>query len=34
MSRGGKVIGTVVTFINITERKRGEQVLREAKESG
>ena len=33
MIRGGEVIGAVVTFINITERKRGEQVLREAKEA-
>ena len=33
MIRGGKVIGAVVTFINITERKRGEQVLREAKDA-
>ncbi len=33
MHRGGKVIGTVVTFLNITERKRAEQVLREAREA-
>jgi PAS domain S-box-containing protein len=32
MNRGGNVIGAVVTFVNITERKRGEQLLREAKE--
>ena len=31
MHRSGKVIGTVVTFLNITERKRAEQVLREAR---
>jgi PAS domain S-box-containing protein len=31
--RRGKVIGTVVTFVDITERKRVEQVLREAKEA-
>ncbi len=32
MHRGGEAIGAVVTFLNITERKRFEQVLREAKE--
>ena len=31
--RRGKVIGTVVTFVDITERKRVEQVLRQAKEA-
>ena len=31
MHRSGKVIGTVVTFLNITERKRAERVLREAR---
>jgi PAS domain S-box-containing protein len=33
MHRGGKVIGTVVTFVDITERKQTEQVLREAREA-
>ena len=33
MHRDGKVIGTVVTFVDITERKRTEQVLREAREA-
>jgi two-component system, sensor histidine kinase and response regulator len=33
MYRGGKVIGTVVTFLNITKRKHAEQVLREAREA-
>src|SRR5579863_4884313 len=33
MHRLGNVIGTVVTFLDITERKRTEQVLREAREA-
>jgi PAS domain S-box-containing protein len=33
MHRGGKVMGTVVTFVDITERKQTEQVLREAREA-
>jgi PAS domain S-box-containing protein len=33
MHRNGKVIGTVVTFVDVTERKRTEQVLREAREA-
>jgi len=33
MHRDGKVIGTVVTFVDITERKQTEQVLREAREA-
>ena len=33
MHRDGHAIGAVVTFVNITERKRVEQVLREAKEA-
>jgi PAS domain S-box-containing protein len=32
MLRGGKVMGTVVTFVDITERKQAEQVLHEARE--
>jgi PAS domain S-box-containing protein len=32
MNRGGNVIGAVVTFVNVTERKRAERVLREARE--
>jgi PAS domain S-box-containing protein len=33
MFRAGTVIGTVVTFIDITQRKQAEQVLREARET-
>jgi len=33
MLRAGKVMGTVVTFVNITQRKQAEQVLREARET-
>ena len=33
MFRRGEVVGAVVTFVDITERKRGEQLLREAKEA-
>ena len=33
MHRAGKVFGTVVTFVDITERKQSEQVLREAREA-
>jgi PAS domain S-box-containing protein len=33
MHRDGETIGTVVTFVNIAERKRGEQFLHEAKEA-
>ena len=33
MSRGGHLIGAVVTFIDITDRKRGEQALREARDA-
>jgi PAS domain S-box-containing protein len=33
MHRDGNVIGTVVTFVDITERKQTEQVLREAREA-
>jgi PAS domain S-box-containing protein len=33
LHRDGNVIGTVVTFVNIRERKRAEQVLREAREA-
>ena len=33
MYRRGNVVSTVVTFVDITERKRVEQVLREAKEA-
>jgi PAS domain S-box-containing protein len=33
MFRHGEVVGAVVTFVDITERKRGEQLLREAKEA-
>jgi PAS domain S-box-containing protein len=32
MHRDGKTIGAVVTFMNVTERKRAEQVLRDARE--
>jgi PAS domain-containing protein len=31
MFRHGEVVGAVVTFVDITERKRGEQLLREQK---
>ncbi len=33
MHRGEEAIGTVVTFVNIAERKRGEQFLLEAKDA-
>jgi len=33
MHRAGKVFGTVVTFVDVTERKRTEQVLRGAREA-
>ncbi len=33
MNRGGNVVGAVVTFIDITDRRRGEQALREAKDA-
>jgi PAS domain S-box-containing protein len=33
MHRGGKVMGTVVTFVDVTERKQTEQVLRGAREA-
>ena len=33
MHRDGAIIGTVVTFVNITERKQAEQVLRETSEA-
>jgi PAS domain S-box-containing protein len=33
LQRDGNVIGTVVTFVNITERKQAEQVLQEAREA-
>jgi len=31
MHRNGEIVGAVVTFIDITERKRNEQILREAR---
>ncbi|MGB6678782.1 MAG: response regulator [Terriglobales bacterium] len=33
MYRDGAIIGTVVTFVNITERKQAEQILRETSEA-
>ena len=33
LRRGGRVVGTVVTFADVTERRQAEQVLRKAKES-
>jgi len=33
LHRDGNVMGTVVTFVNITERKQAEQFLREAREA-
>ncbi len=33
MHRDGKIVGAVVTFLDITERKRNEQILREAREA-
>ena len=33
MLRDGNVIGTVVTFVNITQRKQAEQVLHEARQA-
>lgn len=33
MLRDGNVIGTVVTFVDITQRKQAEQVLREARQA-
>ncbi|HSY63857.1 MAG TPA: response regulator [Terriglobales bacterium] len=33
MLRDGNVIGTVVTFVNITQRKQAEQVLQEARQA-
>ncbi|MGZ4733372.1 MAG: response regulator [Terriglobales bacterium] len=33
MHQRGNVIGTVVTFVNITQRKQAQQVLREAQEA-